>query len=101
MIGAQVGEAKSAESREMRAEKMAEWLLSAMEGETDPPPILKAAFLRQPQARAGWEAMTTLQRRNHLLGIFHYQSAESRERRAGQAVEAALRIARKGNLGPE
>ncbi len=36
-----------------------------------------------------------LQRRNHLLGIFYYQSADARERRAAKAVEEALRGARK------
>jgi uncharacterized protein YdeI (YjbR/CyaY-like superfamily) len=97
-IGALVIEAKAGETRQQRAEKMAEWLLMAMEGELDPkdpPPILKAAFQRQPLAREGWEAMSVVRRRKHLLGIFHYQSAESRERRAAQAVEDALRFARK------
>jgi uncharacterized protein YdeI (YjbR/CyaY-like superfamily) len=91
-----VSEAKAGESRERRAEKIAEWLLLAMEAELDPkdpPPILEAAFQRQPSARVGWEAMSVVRRRNHLLGIFHYQSAESRERRAAQAVEDALRVA--------
>lgn len=96
VIGALVSEAKAGESREQRAEKIAEWLLLAMEGEMDPkdpPPILKAAFQRQPRARAGWEAMTPLRRRNHLLGIFHVQGAEARERRAAKAVEDAVRVA--------
>lgn len=100
-IGAIVNEAKSAEARVKRAEKIAEWLLLALEGEKDAPPILKAAFLRQPLARKGWEAMTAAQRRNHLLGIFHYQSAESRELRAAQAVEDALRVAKKRTRGGE
>jgi len=52
-VGKWVLEPKSAESREKRAEQMAEWLLLAMEGETDTPPILKAAFQRQPLARVG------------------------------------------------
>jgi uncharacterized protein YdeI (YjbR/CyaY-like superfamily) len=95
VIGALVSEAKSAESREKRTERMAEWLLLTLEGETDPPPILKAAFQRQPLARAGWEAMTATQRRNHLLGIFHLQTAEGRERRAAKAVEDAVRVAKK------
>jgi len=81
-------------ARQQRAEKIAEWLMLAMEGERDLPPILKAAFLRQPLARVGWEAMTPTQRRNHLLGIFHYQSAKSRETRAIQTVEDALRVAK-------
>jgi hypothetical protein len=69
--------------------------LLTLEGESEPPPVLLAAFLRQPLARAGWEAMTPVQRRGHLLGIFHYQTVESRERRAGKAVEEALRVAKK------
>jgi uncharacterized protein YdeI (YjbR/CyaY-like superfamily) len=96
VIGALVSEARAGESRQQRAEKIAEWLLMAMEAELepkDPPPILKAAFQGQPLARVGWEAMSVVRRRNHLLGIFHYQSAASRERRARQAVEDALRVA--------
>jgi uncharacterized protein YdeI (YjbR/CyaY-like superfamily) len=98
-IGAWVSEAKTAASREQRAERMAERLLLTLEGETEIPPILKAAFLRQPLAQKGWNAMTAGQRRNHLLGIFYYQTADGRERRAGKAVEDALRIARKGKIG--
>jgi uncharacterized protein YdeI (YjbR/CyaY-like superfamily) len=93
MIGAMVLDAKGAESRKQRAERMAEWLLLALEGEIETPPILKAAFQRQPLARAGWEAMTPARRRNHLLGIFYLRGAEARERRAAAAVEDALRVA--------
>jgi len=93
-MGALVGQPQSAEARRQRAEKIAEWLLLTMEGEHELPPILKAAFLRQPLARAGWEAMTPTQRRNHLLGIFHYQSAKSRDTRAAQAIQDALRVAK-------
>ena len=101
MIGLMVGEAKSAGSREKRAERMAEWLLLTMEGETQLPPILHAAFLREPLARKGWEAMTPIQRRGHLLGIFYYQGVAARERRAGKAVEEALRIAKKASADPK
>lgn len=94
-IGARVIEPKSAEARVQRAERMVEWLLLTLEGETELPPILHAAFLRQPLARKGWEAMTPTQRRGHLLGIFHYQSVESRERRAAKVVEEALSVARR------
>jgi uncharacterized protein YdeI (YjbR/CyaY-like superfamily) len=103
-ICALVSEAKSGEARERKAAQMAEWLLLTLEGEIDPkdpPPILKAAFLRQPQARAGWEAMTSVQRRNHLLGIFHLQTADARERRAARAVEDAVRVARKNSTQAE
>jgi len=95
-IGKWVSEPKSAESRLKRAEKMAERLLLAMEGEEEPPPVLRAAFLRQPRARVGWEAMTTVQRRNLLLGLFYSENAEARERRAAKVVEVALRVAAKG-----
>jgi len=94
-ICAQVSEAKSGDARERKAARMAEWLLLTLEGELDPPPILKAAFMRQPLARAGWEAMSPVRRRNHLLGIFHLQTTEARERRAARAVEDALSVARK------
>jgi uncharacterized protein YdeI (YjbR/CyaY-like superfamily) len=96
-IGGWVGEPKSAETRVKRAEKMAERLMLAMEGEHEPPPVLRAAFQRQPQAREGWDAMTPAQRRGHLLGIFYNEGVESRERRAALAVEDALKRARKLN----
>lgn len=96
-IGDWVSEPKSAEGRQKRADQMAERLLLTLEGETELPPILHAAFLRQPLAGKGWERMTLAQRRGHLLGIFGYQSIESRERRAAKAVEEALCMARKNS----
>jgi uncharacterized protein YdeI (YjbR/CyaY-like superfamily) len=97
-VGKWVMEPKSEASRNKRAEQVAEWMLLTMEGEidpADPPPILKAAFQRQPLARVGWEAMTPARRRRHLLGIFHLRTAEARERRAAQAVEDALHVAKR------
>jgi uncharacterized protein YdeI (YjbR/CyaY-like superfamily) len=88
-----VREPKSAETRQRRAEQMAERMMLAMEGEHTLPPILQLAFRRAPRAQAGWDAMTPVQRRAHLLGIFYYQSPEARERRAQKAVDEALRIA--------
>lgn len=90
-----VDQAKGAKTRQMRAEKMAESLMLAMEGETEIPPILRAAFQRQPLAREGWKAMTPTQRRNHLLGIFYVQTVDGRERRAARAVEEAIRVAKR------
>ncbi|HEV2323287.1 MAG TPA: YdeI/OmpD-associated family protein [Terracidiphilus sp.] len=98
-IGKWAGDAKGPDARRKRAEKIAERMMQAMEGELDPPPILRAAFLRQPPAREGWFALTPVQRRNHLLGIFYYETAEARERRAAKAIEAALRAARKRSGG--
>ncbi len=93
-VGKWVMEPRSAASRENRAEQVAEWLLLAMEGELETPPILVAAFRREPLAEKGWKAMTAAQRRRHLLGVFHYRGVEARERRAGQAVEDAVAMAR-------
>ncbi len=94
-IGKWVGEAKTAPTRLKRAEKMAERLFLAMEGETEPPPVLRAAFQRLPRALEGWNALTPTQRRNHLLGLFYYESVEARERRAAKIVEEALLAAAK------
>jgi uncharacterized protein YdeI (YjbR/CyaY-like superfamily) len=100
-IGKWVDEPKSAESREKRADKMAERLLQALEGETELPPVLRAALEREPLARKGWEAMTPVQRRNHLLGIFYYETVDARERRADKAVEEALQVAKRGHSTAE
>jgi uncharacterized protein YdeI (YjbR/CyaY-like superfamily) len=97
MFGAIVDEAKGPETRERLAERLAERLLLTMEGELETPPILKAAFARQPLAEAGWKAMTATQRRGHLLGIFYYEGAEARQRRAAKAVEDALKAAKKAS----
>ena len=94
-FGALVDEIKSPEARQRRAGRIAERLLLTMEGELETPPILKAAFARQPMAEAGWKAMTETQRRGHLLGVFYYESVEARERRAAKAVEEALKVAKK------
>jgi hypothetical protein len=90
-----IADAKSADTRRKRAEAMAESLMLAMEGEVEPPPILRAAFQRQPESRRGWDLMTSTQRRNHLLGIFYAQTVEGRERRAAKAIESCLAVARR------
>ncbi len=61
-----------------------------MEAELDLPPILKLAFARDPRAYQGWQSMTPLQRRGHLLGIFYYRSPEARDRRIAKMLEDAL-----------
>jgi len=96
-IGGFVDQARGAATRALRAGKVAEGLMLAMEGEQTPPPILRAAFQRQPMAQDGWAAMTPTQRRNHLLGIFLAQAVNGRERRAARAIEECLRVARKRN----
>jgi uncharacterized protein YdeI (YjbR/CyaY-like superfamily) len=92
-IGKWVDEPKGPEARQKRATKMAERLMLAMQGEQEIPPILRAAFAREPKAGIGWLKLTAVQRRNHLLGIFYYESVEARERRAAKAVEDAIRAA--------
>lgn len=90
-----IADAKTKETRQKRAESMAESLMLAMEGEIEPPPILRAAFQKQPEARRGWELMTATQRKHHLLGIFFPQTVEGRERRAAKAMEHCLEVAKR------
>ena len=94
-IASVISAPKSPAARVHRAEQMAERMMLSMEGEHELPPILERAFRREPRARAGWHAMTPAQRRSQLLGIFGYQSPESREKRAAKAVDAALKAAEK------
>lgn len=90
-----VSQPKGKEGRVRRAEQMAESLLLAKEGESELPPILRLAFERQPDARAGWEAMSSVRRRRHLFGIFFHQTPAGREKRAQAAVVDALTLARR------
>lgn len=95
-----IAAAKTNQTRQKRAEAMAESLMLAMEGEVEPPPILRAAFQLQPEARRGWDLMTPTQRKHHLLGIFYPQTVEGRERRAAKAVESCLARARRRHPQP-
>jgi uncharacterized protein YdeI (YjbR/CyaY-like superfamily) len=90
-----ISDAKTAETRQKRSEAMAESLMLAMEGEMEPPPILRVSFQRQPEAGRGWELMTATQRKHHLLGIFFPQTVEGRERRAAKAIESCLAVAKR------
>jgi uncharacterized protein YdeI (YjbR/CyaY-like superfamily) len=90
-----IGGAKHSETRERRAEQMAERLMLVMEGERELPPVLAAALARNPIARAGWNAMPPSHRRSHLFGIFGYNNPESRARRVAKAVEAMVEYAEK------
>jgi uncharacterized protein YdeI (YjbR/CyaY-like superfamily) len=94
-IAAAVAQPKDAAARVRRAELWAERMMLAMEGERETPPILEALFNRQPRAREGWQALTRIQRRNHLLGIYYCQGPESRRKRAERAVAAALQALEK------
>jgi len=88
-IGKWVLGVKSDEARVRRAKQMAERLLGAMEGEKELPPMIVVAFRRRPKAKAGWEKMTPVQRRNELMAVFYYQSPEAREKRVARLCDAA------------
>ena len=81
---------KSPEARIRRAERIAEQLMATMEAELNLPPILKLAFARDPRAYQGWQSMTPLQRRYHLLGIFYCRTPETRDRRISKMLEDSL-----------
>ena len=99
-IAEQIVQPKSAAARASRAELWAERMLLVMEGERVTPPVLEVLLNRTPRARQGWMAMTPLQRRGHLMGIFYCQGPESRKKRAEKAVAEALRVAdRKDTAG--
>jgi len=82
---------KSAEARQSRVEQLAERMLLTMEAEKVLPPILELAFRKNPKAESGWKKMTATQRRRHLLGVFYYQSPESRQKRVQKLVEDCLK----------
>jgi uncharacterized protein YdeI (YjbR/CyaY-like superfamily) len=92
-----IAQAKSSEARLRRAEQMAERLLSAMEAERELPPVLQIVFAQNSVAREGWQLMSPLHRRRHLLGIFYYKSPEARTRRIAKLVGEAVLLARKRN----
>jgi uncharacterized protein YdeI (YjbR/CyaY-like superfamily) len=98
-IGDWVSQPKSPSARVRRSEQIAERLLATMEAERELPPILKAAFARDPRALEGWQQMSPTHRRGHLLGIFYYRTPEARDRRLAKAMEDAIAIAgrRRGN----
>jgi uncharacterized protein YdeI (YjbR/CyaY-like superfamily) len=96
-IGDWVSQPKSPGARVRRSEQIAERLLATMEAERELPPILKAAFARDPRALAGWQRMSSTRRRGHLFAIFSYRTPEARDRRLGKATEEALALAEKRN----
>lgn len=88
-IGKWVNGVKSEEARMRRAKQMAERLLATMEGESELPPVIEAAFKRRPKARAGWAKMTPLQRRGGLMAVFYYQTPEARAKRVEKLCDEA------------
>jgi hypothetical protein len=100
-IAKNISEPKSLVARARRAEQLAERMLLALEGERELPPILQIIFRGLPGAEVGWKAMTPVQRRGHLLGIFYYQSPEARKKRAMKVAEESLKLAKTHNLIPD
>lgn len=90
-----IADVKNPEARARRAESIAELLLATMEGERELPPILQAAFARDPRARNGWEMMSELQRRGSLMAIFYYKSPESRAKRLAKVIQQAVNVVEK------
>jgi uncharacterized protein YdeI (YjbR/CyaY-like superfamily) len=79
-IDREVREVKREETRLRRAQHVAEYLMEAMEAELDPPPLMKAAFRRNAQARQGWELMPQSLRRQYLIAIFRSRFPDTRAR---------------------
>jgi len=88
-------QAKQPETRFRRAEEMAERLMQVRDGEREPPPILRAAFARDPRAREGWDLLPLSHKRAHLHSIFYCKTPESQARRVEKAVEMTLAYAEK------
>lgn len=84
---------KNPEVRVRRAERAAEWMLAAIDGERELPPILQVEFSRYPHAREGWARLTPTQRRHHLMGIFYVQSPEARAKRTARVIQDAIKAA--------
>ena len=88
-IGKWVLGVKGDEARLRRAQQMAERLLGAMEGEKELPPVVAAAFRRRPKAKAGWEKLSVLRRRQELLAVFYYKTPESVAKRVEKLCDLA------------
>ena len=90
-----VAQAKNPAVRRRRAERMAECLLATMEAERELPPAFQIAFTQNSLAHEGWQLMSPLRRRGHLLGFYYYQGPDARARRLGKAIEEAVLFAQK------
>jgi hypothetical protein len=89
-----VSDAKNAETRRTRAERVAEQIMEAMEAEHEFPPMIKLAFQRNPGAEEGWKRMTDTQRRQNLLAVFYYRTPQSRMKRLEKVIAEAMKHAR-------
>ena len=89
-IGKWITSVKTDVSRMKRAEQMAERLLATMDAEVELPPLIAAAFRHNPKARAAWDRLTQLQRRQQLMAVFYYQTPDARERRVEKIIAMLL-----------
>ena len=80
--------------------RMAERLMQAMEGEEDPPPVLRAVFQRQPRGQKGVGGADC--RPSAVItcwASFIMRRPSARERRGGKAIDDALRAAKRVSAG--
>jgi len=73
-------------------------MLATMEAEHELPPVLQIALEQNSLAREGWQLMSRLHRRRHLLGIFYYQTPDARACRIAKAMEEAALFAQRRKL---
>ena len=92
-IDREVREVKKEETRLRRAQHAAEYLLEVMEAELDSPPLMRAAFRRNAQARHGWKLMPQPLRRQYLIAIFRSRFPETRARNLEYAIRASAKYA--------
>ena len=85
-----VSDARTADTRRKRADRIAEQLLETMEAELELPPMIRLAFNRNPGAEQAWRSMTQTQRRHNLLSIFHRRTPQSRTLRIQRMIDYAL-----------
>ena len=90
-----IAAAKHAETRQRRAEELAERLMLTMEAERQVPPVLQSALRGNPLAQRGWELMPRGHKRHHLLAIFYYKTPEARARRIAKAMTEMVQYAQK------
>jgi uncharacterized protein YdeI (YjbR/CyaY-like superfamily) len=92
-IDREVREVKKEETRLLRAQHAAEYLMEAMEAELDPPPLMKAAFRRNARARQGWDLMPQSLRRQYLIAIFRSRFPDTRAANLAFALQDAAQYA--------
>jgi uncharacterized protein YdeI (YjbR/CyaY-like superfamily) len=90
-----IGDVKSSDARNRRAEQLAERLMETMEAERELPPLIERSLAQNPLAREGWRLMPPTHRRRHLMAIFYYRNPESRARRLEKSMQEMIGYAEK------